>query len=320
MKRVIIAVAASLALGAGVISCKSRPAQTGDGLKGEISISGAFALYPLAVKWADEFKQLHPGVRVDISAGGAGKGMTDVLAKVVDLGMVSREVYPQEVAKGAVGIAVAKDAVVPTINANNPALQELLKSGLTREDAIKLWITGEHKTWGDVTGTSRGEAVHVYTRSDACGAAETWALWLDKKQEDLGGTAVYGDPGLATAVQKDPLGIGLNNLSYAYDEETRAPNPGLLVLPIDVNENGQLDPDELFYDTKDAIIQAIAEDRYPSPPARDLYMVTNGIPEKPEVVEFLKFILTKGQEFNVPSGYISLSAEKLQKGLDLLQK
>jgi phosphate transport system substrate-binding protein len=309
-----------LLAGTVLFSCKSRPAKKEGELKGEISISGAFALYPLAVKWADEFKQLHPGVRIDISAGGAGKGMTDVLAKVVDIGMVSREVYPPEIEKGAVGFAVAKDAVVPTINASNPALTSLLKSGLTRENAIKLWITGEYKTWGEVSGTSRTDAVHVYTRSDACGAAETWALWLGKKQEDLLGTAVYGDPGLATAVQKDPLGIGLNNLSYAYDEGTRAPNPGLLVLPIDVNENGQLDPEELFYDTKDKIIQAIADDKYPSPPARDLYFVTNGIPVKPEVVAFLEFILTKGQEFNVPAGYISLSAEKLQRGLDRLRE
>ncbi|MDR0544923.1 MAG: substrate-binding domain-containing protein [Odoribacteraceae bacterium] len=315
MKQIIIILLAGFAL----YSCKSRPAQKEGELKGEISISGAFALYPLVVKWADEFKQAHPGVRIDISAGGAGKGMTDVLAKVVDLGMVSREVYPPEIEKGAVGFAVAKDAVVPTINASNPALADLLKSGLTREDAVKLWITGEHKTWGDVAGTSRAEPVHVYTRSDACGAAETWALWLGKKQEDLLGTAVFGDPGLATAVQKDPLGIGLNNLSYAYDEGTRAPNPGLLVLPVDANENGVLDPDELFYDTKDAIIQAIADDKYPSPPARDLYLVTNGVPGKPEVVAFLEFVLTKGQEFNVPAGYISLSTAKLQRGLEILK-
>ena len=42
-------------------------------LKGKISISGAFALYPLTVMWAEEFNKLHPKVRVDISAGGAGK-------------------------------------------------------------------------------------------------------------------------------------------------------------------------------------------------------------------------------------------------------
>ena len=71
-------------------------AQTKDNLKGEISLSGAFALYPMVVKWAEEFKKIHPNVRIDISGGGAGKGMTDALAKVVDLGMVSRDVHDVE--------------------------------------------------------------------------------------------------------------------------------------------------------------------------------------------------------------------------------
>ncbi len=126
-----------------------------------------------------------------------------------------------------------------------------MKKGLTQDAAKKLWITGEYTTWGKVLGTADASAVHVYTRSDACGAAETWAKWLGKKQEDLKGTAVFGDPGVASAVQKDPLGIGLNNLGYAYDDKTRKANAGLLVLPIDVNGNGKIDPEESFYTTKD---------------------------------------------------------------------
>lgn len=47
-----------------------------------------------------------------------------MLAGVVDLGMVSREVYPPEEAKGAVGFAVAKDAVAATVNAANPKIFE----------------------------------------------------------------------------------------------------------------------------------------------------------------------------------------------------
>ena len=35
-------------------------------------------LYPLAIQWADEFHRLHPEVDIDISAGGAGKGITAV--------------------------------------------------------------------------------------------------------------------------------------------------------------------------------------------------------------------------------------------------
>jgi phosphate transport system substrate-binding protein len=47
---------------------------TPDDLKGTINISGAFALYPITVKWAQEFKKIHPNVVFNISAGGAGKG------------------------------------------------------------------------------------------------------------------------------------------------------------------------------------------------------------------------------------------------------
>ena len=288
-------------------SCGSRGRKVVEGeLSGEITLSGAFALYPLAVKWADEFRALNPGVRIDISAGGAGKGMTDVLAGAVDLGMVSREVYEVEIQQGALTFAVAKDAVVPTANVENPALAEILRTGFSREKAKKLWLEGAE------------QGLHVYTRSDACGAAETWAGWFGAKQEDLGGTAVFGDPGLAQAVQRDKLGIGFNNLSYAYDETTRRPNEGLVIVPVDANGDGVITNDERFYDTKDEIIAAIADDKYPSPPARDLYLVAKGVPESEAVREFLRFILTDGQQYNIPAGYISLSDEKLAAGLEQL--
>ena len=301
------------------VSCGSRGRVAEGELSGRISLSGAFALYPLAVKWAEEFRKIHPGVNIDISAGGAGKGMTDVLANVVDIGMVSRDVHPPEIERGAVAFAVAKDAVVATINADNPALNDLLLRGITAETVYKLWISEEFKTWGQVAGTSNNSPVHLYTRSDACGAGETWAHWVGKNQEDLAGTGVFGDPGIAQTVQRDRLGIGYNNLAFAYNMTTRMPNPGIVVLPIDVNDNGRIDDEERFYDTKDLVIEAIAAGIYPSPPARDLYMVTNGIPQNPALIAFLKFILTEGQQYNVPVGFISLSEEKLQEGLDLFQ-
>lgn len=305
-----------------LVSCGSdrKSVKNADGeLSGNITISGAFALYPLAVKWSEEFQKLHPDVRIDLSAGGAGKGMTDVLADVVDLGMVSREVYAPELEKGALPFASAKDAVVITVNAENPLAQQLMRHGISKETATKIWITGEYTTWGQVLGTDNKTPIHVYTRSDACGAAETFAMWMDKKQEDLLGTAVFGDPGLASAIQADKLGIGLNNIGYAYDEKSRKPNQGLLVCPIDGNSDGVIDAEEYFYDTKDDFIAAVAEDKYPSPPARDLYLVSHGVPTNPVVVAFLEYVLTEGQQYNVPVGYIGLSEDKLQKGLSQLK-
>lgn len=298
---------------------QSVSAQTKDNLKGEISLSGAFALYPMVVKWAEEFKKIHPDVRIDISGGGAGKGMTDALSKVVDLGMVSREVYPVEIKKGAVAFAVVKDAVVPTINTANPLLAEIKKKGLKKEVAAKLW-NKEYETWGEVLGTSSKVPVHVYTRSDACGAAETWAAWIGKHQEDLQGTAVFGDPGVASAVQKDKVGIGFNNVAYAYDQKTKRPYEGMAVMPLDVNGNGIIDADEDFYDNSMRLITAIIKGKYPSPPARNLYLVSYGVPDKPEVVEFIKFILTKGQEYALSTGYIRLPKVLINQQLAKLKK
>jgi phosphate transport system substrate-binding protein len=303
---------------------KHRTDQPGDKLRGTITISGAWALYPMVVRWAEEFSKIHPLVKIDVAAGGAGKGMADCLAKVVDIGMVSRDIYPAEIEKGAWWTSVTKDAVVPTVNRKNPVLKELLICGVSKENFIDIWITGQVKTWGQVfmsqfEGGGSTDIIHVYTRSDACGAAKTWAKYLGKNQEDLLGVGVYGDPGLAEAVKKDILGIGFNNINYAYDAETKIEVGDLKVLPIDLNGNGVLDEEEDFYGGRDKIMEAIATGKYPSPPARPLHFVTQGKPERKVVLEFIRWVLTDGQRYVPESGYINLTEEKIAEELKKLE-
>jgi phosphate transport system substrate-binding protein len=283
-----------------------------DNLKGQLSFSGAFALYPMTVKWAEEFRKIHPNVRIDISAGGAGKGIADALSGMVDVGMVSREINPEELKKGAYPIAVTKDAVVAVVNAQNPAINDILSKGLKKDAGNNIWITGRVKTWGQAFSGKSTSTIHVYTRSDACGAAEMWAKYFGKKQEDLLGIGVYGDPGLAQAVKKDALGIGYNNIGYAYDATTKLPVKGLKVVPIDLNNNGKIDQDENFYNNMNDIIAAIAAGKYPSPPARELYFVTKGNPKDNRVLtEFIRWVLTDGQKFVHEAGYIALPKERI---------
>jgi len=283
-------------------------------LSGNISISGAFALYPITVKWAEEFKKIHPNVKIDIQAGGAGKGVTDVLSKVTDIGLVSRDLNDAEYKKGAFPVAVTKDAVIPTISATSPFRKVLYERGVRKEAFNNIFITGKYKSWNDL-GFKSAAPIHVYTRSDAAGAAETWAKYFDKKQEDLLGVAVFGDPGLAQAVKRDPNGIGYNNIVYIYDTKTNKPTNGIVPVPIDINNNGKLDKDENFYGDVDQLVAAIIAGKYPSPPARNLYFVTVGRPSNPIVKEFIKYILTTGQQFVTEAGYIKFSKEKLTKEL-----
>lgn len=298
---------------------KTQEQLTGKELEGTITMSGAWALYPMAVKWNEEFQKIHPKVRIDIAAGGAGKGMADCLAQIVDIGMVSRDIYPTEIQKGAWWVSVTKDAVVATVNENNPLLEDLLVKGVTRETFNGIWITGTIKNWVEVISCNVAHEICVYTRSDACGAAKTWAKFLGGEQEDLLGVGVYGDPGLAGAVKKDLYGIGFNNINYVYDTSTKMQVEGIRILPIDLNGNGRVDKEEDFYNTRDEIVKAIAEGKYPSPPARDLHFVSQGKPEKKVVREFIKWVLTSGQKYVPETGYINLTEEKLTEELRRLE-
>jgi phosphate transport system substrate-binding protein len=304
-------------------SCNSGNGKTDkntDNLSGKITISGAFALYPLTVKWGQEFQKIHPKVTINISAGGAGKGMADALSKMVDLGMYSKEVSPEERAKGAWYIAVSKDAVLPTINSENPVIKELKTKGLTKQKFFDIFISGKIKTWGEATGTSSKAKLESFTRSDACGAAEMWAKYLQgKKQEDLQGLGVNGDPGVADAIRKNPGGIGYNNLNFVYDMNTRKPYQGIDVIPLDMNGNGKIDPEENFYGSLDQVMSAIGTGVYPSPPARDLYLVAAGKPSNKVVLAFLNWVLTDGQKYLAEAGYVAVSPDKLKASLDKLK-
>jgi len=284
-----------------------------------ITVSGAWALYPMMVKWVEEFQKTNPKVEIQVSAGGAGKGMTDALNGLVDIGMVSREIYPAEVEQGAFWVSVVKDAVVPTVNKNNLVFEDILAKGVKKSTFMGIYIYGNVTTWGQVVGRPEiTDEIHVYTRSDSCGAAETWAKYFGKKQEDLLGVAVYGDPGLALAVKDDPSGMGYNNINYAYDANTSKPVEGISIVPLDLNENGLVDENEDFYNTRDQIIEAISTGSYPSPPARELNLVTK---EKfTQIVnEFVKWILTEGQKYALETGYVPLSEERRAEELKKLE-
>ena len=275
-------VALSLLLSACGSAAPAAPAVQAPGvdpLKGTIGVSGAFALYPMMTVWAEEFQKLHPNVQFDVQGGGAGKGMTDALAGAVDIGMVSRAIKDEEASQGAFWVSVTKDAVFPIISSNNPVAADILAKGISQETFNKIFITGEIKTWGEVVSKPEvKDEINVYTRSDSAGAAEMWAKFSGGKvQDDIKGIGVNGEPALVDTVLKDPSGIGYSNLNSVFDLSSGEIIPGAVVVPIDVDKNGQAGPGELFKNKNDAVA-AVSSGKYPSPPARFENLVTKGKP------------------------------------------
>ncbi len=294
-----------LCLGLVLCGCSGRS----DRDQETITVTGAWALYPMMVRWSEEFRREYPHIRIDVSAGGAGKGITDVLTGFADLGMVSRDLYPEEVNRGVVALVVARDAVVATASAANPNSGALQRQGLSREAFASLWLADQPSCWSSLAEAFKVLPLHVYTRSDSCGAAEVWAAFLGAKQEDLLGIGVYGDPGMAEAVIRDASAIGYNNVNYAYDAVSGRALAGIMIVPIDLDGSGLIEEHENFYQDRGSLLAAIAAGRYPAPPARDLLLVHDAKPLKESVALFLNWINSSGQDYVVEAGYVPAAAK-----------
>jgi phosphate transport system substrate-binding protein len=300
----------------GFSGCTSQQTNT-------IKVSGAYSLYPMMVVWAKEYEKNHANIRIDVSSGGAGKGMSDAIAGTVNLGMVSRDVVKAESDKGIVAVAVVKDAVLPTINDHNPILNNLTQTGMTRQQLREIFINQTITTWGKlVNNTSITTPIKVYSRSDVCGAAETWAKFLGNyTQGDFPTsetvTKVKGDDSMSQSIISDPNGIGYSNVNYIYSNSTLKPKTGLVVLPIDLNGNGKIDPDENIYTTRADVVNAEINGTLPSPPARLVYLVTlhnfTGATK-----DFVHWILTDGQNMTTSNGYAPIPATILPEQLRII--
>ncbi len=290
-----------------------------------IKVSGAYSLYPMMVVWAQQYHSLHPDINIDVSSGGAGKGMADALAGSVNLGMVSRDVTTAEANQGIVAVAVVEDAVLATINTENPVLNTILEKGLTKQQLREIFINYSISTWGQLVGDANNtDPIKVYSRSDPCGAAEAWVKYLgDYTQDDIPTieqiTKVKGDDSMSKSIAGDPLGIGYSNVNYIYSNSTKAPKEGITVVPLDLNENRTIDPDESFYESRDDVVNAELNNTFPSPPSRLVYLVTlNNFTGATK--DFVQWILTDGQQYTFANGYGAVPIDILDDQLQILEE
>jgi phosphate transport system substrate-binding protein len=289
-------------------------------LSGKITITGAYALYPLVVNWADEFIKLHPDVKINVEGSGTGLGIDDLLSGESQIAMVSRELTDDERGDSLVAIPVTKDAVVLIINRTNPYLQRLLTQGIDIQKLDEIFIKNTALTWGKVLSSGSKEPIHVFTRSDVSGAAEMWANFLFKTQEDLLGTKVTGDEEMISSIQKDKYAIGYCNLSYAYDRNTGDQVENIQVVPIDLDFDGVIDKTEQPYLTIQKIHRAIWLGLYPRNLCRKLTLVTKGVPTDPLVKEFINWVMTDGQAMVEKNGYCPLNNVELRNATQVLTK
>jgi len=287
-------------------------------ISGTFTVSGAYALYPLISKLADDFMAIYPKVRIEVTKVGTGKGIENLLTGSCQIAMISRPLTDEEINAGVWVIPVAKDGVAPIVNQQNPNLERILACGLSPDEFMQVFSSGRDLLWGDLLDSDSRDKVTVFTRADESGAADIFAAFLYKKAADLKGKGVSGDDEMIESVQKNPLSIGFCNLTYAFNVSTGEKIKDIQIIPCDLDFDNKIDRVEEPFRNLEEAHRSLWLGFYPDQLCRELTLGTMGKPTDPAIREFLYFVLGEGQKSIKTTGYCPLNNVYLNYSLDLL--
>jgi phosphate transport system substrate-binding protein len=182
----------------GVGAAPASP--TGTPLSGRITFAGSTTVQPLAGKLGDVFCERHPGIQLEIAAGGTEVGIQAIHEGTADIGMASRALKPEEV-KGLNPFQIAIDVLAVIVHPSNPV------DGLSLAQLQNIY-TGKITNWREVGGLD--QPIMVLVREKSSGTRGAFDELVLAKQEPtapaLKAVVTAGD--MAAAVASDPAAIG----------------------------------------------------------------------------------------------------------------
>jgi phosphate transport system substrate-binding protein len=173
-----------------------------------LTLTGASTIAPLAQELGQRFEQLHPGVKVNVQAGGSSRGVADVRSGLAQIGMVSRALKADEADLTA--YTVARDGVAMIVHRDNPL------SALAHEQVVAIY-TGSSRDWADVGGPKHG--ITVVNKAEGRSTLDLFLHHFHLKAERIKADVVIGDnqQGIKT-VAGNPFAIGYVSIGTAEYE------------------------------------------------------------------------------------------------------
>ncbi|PTL82441.1 phosphate ABC transporter substrate-binding protein [Vitiosangium sp. GDMCC 1.1324] len=181
---------------------------------GTITVKGSDTMVILGQRWAEEFMKKNPSIKLQVTGGGSGVGLSALINGTTDIAMSSRPIKDAETEKlrtrfntTGTEIAVAKDGVTFYVNEGNPV------DALTQEQLKGIYL-GDITNWKDVGGPDA--PIVVYSRENSSG---TYVFVKDNllNGEDYTSSAqtLPGTAAVVNAVAKEKNGIGYGGAAYA---------------------------------------------------------------------------------------------------------
>ena len=262
-----------------------------------IKIDGSSTVFPVAEAFAEEFQIQNRGkVRVTVGMSGTGGGFKKFCRGETDMSNASRPILTEEMEACRkagikyIEVPVAFDALTVVVNPANKWVKSL-----TVADLKKMWepaAQGRISTWKQVRAEYPAEKLMLFGPGADSGTFDYFTEAVMGKSKSSRGdyTASEDDNTLVQGVENNKNAIGYFGFAYyaAHKDKMRA-------VPIDGGK-GPVEPS----------LANVTNGTY-NPLSRPLFIyVKESSMNRPEVRQFVQFMMTKGGALVSEVGYLPL--------------
>ncbi|HUS86161.1 MAG TPA: substrate-binding domain-containing protein, partial [Bacteroidales bacterium] len=272
-------------------------------------------LYNLTARWASEFCNINPDVKIKV-INVTESSVAENLNINRNLGFISGE-YSAMHDESTWKVVVGRNVIVPIFNSKNPFVNEICQQGISPEELAQIFKNPEMKNWGTLLNNQKNVPINFYMIDDPSINSGMSKL-LNVNQIMIDGIKAGDGKELISSVQNDIYSIGICKIANILDPSNQSILEGVKLLPIDRNGNGKIDYMEEIYDDLNVLSRGIWIGKYPRALSDNIYSVSTVKPTNRTEVKFLNWVLTDGQQFLNNYGYNDLVLNERLAKLNLL--
>jgi phosphate transport system substrate-binding protein len=273
-------------------------------LSGEVIADGSSTVYPITQAVAEEFMKVHKDVKVSVGIAGTGGGFKRFVVGDTDINDASRPISEKEIAECQknnieyLELKVAIDGLSVVVHPDNDWCKALTVAQLKA-----LWSPGSTvKKWKELDPNWPDAEIRLYGPGPDSGTFDyfTEAIVGKAKSSRSDYTPSEDDNILVQGVNGDKNSLGYFGYAYYADNAEKVK----LVAIADGD-----DVSKAVIPTNETILDGTYK-----PLSRPLFIYINKKSfEKPQVKEFVKYYISKGQEFVQEVHYIQLPENDLKE-------
>ncbi len=271
--------------------------------KNIIYVKGANFTHPILNTWIGEYKKVRPEVTVKI----ASKDIDD------DKVAINISANQPDKKDDQLALQVARYALLPITNKQNPILEEISSKGLNKDKLQKLFFEKDIDSDGKYPFKSEST---IYSGSLSTSNSVQFSQYFDKEADQLRGKKIAGDDiYIINALSKDANGVAFNYLSYIYDAKNKTLKDGIAILPIDLKKEQWQSISSGITETLDLL----ETQKVNLIPVNPLNVTIDYVNLNKDALDFLKWVVTDGQKYNHDQGFLVVDAsqeDNLKKQID----